>query len=61
MPSQILARKGPLQNCELHPLIYSLTVFALAQDVEKKKAEPVTPQSLKNLMVNRSYQPTAKK
>jgi len=33
----------------LHPLIHTLLEFTLAQDVEKKKAEPRTPQySLKN-------------
>jgi len=27
-------------NCELHPLIHTLLDFNVAQDVEKKKAEP---------------------
>jgi len=30
-------------NCELHPLIHTSLGFAQAQDVEKKKAEPMTP------------------
>ena len=31
------------QNFVLHPLIHTLLDFNLAQDVEKKKAEPKTP------------------
>jgi hypothetical protein len=30
----------------LHPLIHTLLEFGLAQDVEKKKAEPRTPHFL---------------
>jgi len=30
----------------LHPLIHTLLEFNLAQDVEKQKAEPVTPHLL---------------
>jgi hypothetical protein len=30
----------------LHPLIHTLLEFNLAQDAEKKKAEPVTPHFL---------------
>jgi hypothetical protein len=33
-------------KCELHPLIHTLLVFASAQDLEKKKAEPKTPHFL---------------
>jgi hypothetical protein len=33
-------------DCGLHPLIHTLLGFAQAQDVEKKKAEPVTPHLL---------------
>jgi len=35
-----------LGECALHPLIHTLLGFAQAQDVEKKKAEPVTPHLL---------------
>jgi hypothetical protein len=34
------------EKCELHPLIHTLLEFNLAQDAEKKKAEPVTPHFL---------------
>ena len=30
-------------ECKLHPLIYTFPTRDLAQDVEKKKAEPMTP------------------
>jgi hypothetical protein len=36
------------EKCGLHPLIYTLLKFNLAQDVEKKKAEPRTPQFFEN-------------
>ncbi len=36
--------KREVAKCELHPLIHTLPKFALAQDAEKKKAEPKTPQ-----------------
>jgi hypothetical protein len=35
-----------VQEFALHPLIHSLLEFELAQDVEKKKAEPKTPHFL---------------
>jgi hypothetical protein len=39
----------PLQNFTLHPLIHTFPTKSSAPDVEKKKAEPKTPQcSLKN-------------
>ena len=34
------------QNFTLHPIIHTLLGFAQAQDVEKKKAEPVPPHLL---------------
>jgi hypothetical protein len=34
-----------LVDCELHPLIYTSPSKTLAQDVEKKKAEPNTTPS----------------
>jgi len=34
------------QNYALHPLIHTLLGFTLAQDLEKKKAEPKTPHFL---------------
>jgi hypothetical protein len=33
-------------NCGLHPLIHTLLKFTLAQNVEKKEAEPRTPHIL---------------
>ena len=33
-------------NCGLHPLIHTHPEFHLAQDFEKKKAEPKTPHFL---------------
>ncbi len=35
-------------NCGLHPLIHTLPGITLAQDLEKKKAEPKLRSSLKN-------------
>jgi hypothetical protein len=35
-----------MSKLTLHPLIHTLLEFALAQDVEKKKAEPRTPHFL---------------
>ena len=35
-------------NCGLHPLIHTLLKFDLAQDVEKKEAEPRTPHFLRS-------------
>jgi hypothetical protein len=49
-PWQILKRimnlPRSLRNCGLHPLIHTPLEFYLAQDVEKKKAEPKTPHFL---------------
>ena len=36
-------------NCGLHPLIHTLLKFDLAQDVEKKEAEPRTPHFLRSI------------
>ena len=33
-------------DCALHPLIHTLLEFNLAQDFEKRKAEPKTPHFL---------------
>jgi hypothetical protein len=38
--------KGVRAECKLHPLIHTLPKFNLTQDVEKKKAEPLTPHFL---------------
>ena len=35
-----------MRNCGLYPLIHTLLEFTLAQDVEKKEAEPRTPHFL---------------
>mgnify|MGYP001824191682 CR=1 FL=1 len=39
-------RKMKGADCELHPLIHTFLKFNLAQDLEKKKAEPKTPHFL---------------
>jgi hypothetical protein len=39
-PTRLESRSGSMENCRLHPLIHTLLKFALAQDLEKKKAEP---------------------
>jgi hypothetical protein len=39
-------REVTKEECVLHPLIHTLLDFTLAQDIEKKKAEPRTPHFL---------------
>ncbi len=43
MPSQILARKGPLQNYRLHPLIHTFPTRKLSTRCREEKSGAEAP------------------